>query len=42
MTTYSAEIIEQRFTAPADFNLWPQAALHTQWPGVSIHFGCFL
>lgn len=33
-TTYSAEIIEQRFTAVKDFMLWPQAALHTQWPGV--------
>jgi hypothetical protein len=34
-TTYTAEIIEQRFTAVKDFMLWPQAALHTQWPGVS-------
>lgn len=25
--------IEQRFTAPQDFKLWPQAARHTQWPG---------
>lgn len=25
--------IEQRFTAPELFNLWPQAHLHTQWPG---------
>ena len=24
---------EQRFTAPEKFNLWPQAHLHTQWPG---------
>jgi pimeloyl-ACP methyl ester carboxylesterase len=28
----SAETVEQRFTAPQDFNLWPQAHLHTQWP----------
>ncbi|KIK65696.1 hypothetical protein GYMLUDRAFT_240190 [Collybiopsis luxurians FD-317 M1] len=28
-TTY----IASRFTAPEKFNLWPQAALHTQWPG---------
>jgi pimeloyl-ACP methyl ester carboxylesterase len=28
----SAEFIEQRFTAFEDFNLWPQAHLHTQWP----------
>jgi pimeloyl-ACP methyl ester carboxylesterase len=25
--------VEQRFTAPEKFNLWPQATLHTQWPG---------
>ena len=24
---------QKRFTAPAQFNLWPQAKLHTQWPG---------
>jgi pimeloyl-ACP methyl ester carboxylesterase len=24
---------EQRFTAPEKSNLWPQAKLHTQWPG---------
>jgi pimeloyl-ACP methyl ester carboxylesterase len=24
---------QERFTAPAQFNLWPQAKLHTQWPG---------
>jgi pimeloyl-ACP methyl ester carboxylesterase len=24
---------EQRFVAPKRFNLWPQAARHTQWPG---------
>ena len=29
----STERVEERFTAPADFNLWPQARLHTQWPG---------
>jgi hypothetical protein len=33
-TTYSAEIIEERFTAVKHFNLWPQSQLHTQWPGV--------
>lgn len=27
------EIIEQRFTAMAKHKLWPQAELHTQWPG---------
>ena len=24
---------EQRFVAPERFNLWPQAKMHTQWPG---------
>ncbi|KAF2820543.1 alpha/beta-hydrolase [Ophiobolus disseminans] len=35
-STYSAEIIQQRFTAPEQYNLWPQAALHTQWPGTGV------
>lgn len=35
-STYSAEIIEQRFTAGQDFNLWPQAVNHTQWPGTGL------
>jgi pimeloyl-ACP methyl ester carboxylesterase len=25
--------LEQRFVAPERYNLWPQAHLHTQWPG---------
>src|SRR5579871_5947743 len=25
----------QRFVAPERFNLWPQAHLHTQWPGTA-------
>jgi pimeloyl-ACP methyl ester carboxylesterase len=25
--------VEQRFTAPKNRALWPQASLHTQWPG---------
>lgn len=33
LKTYSAEVIEQRFTAGQDSKLWPQARLHTQWPG---------
>lgn len=33
LTTYSAEVIQKRFTAVRDYNLWPQAHLHTQWPG---------
>jgi len=27
------ENTERRFAAPERFNLWPQARLHTQWPG---------
>jgi pimeloyl-ACP methyl ester carboxylesterase len=33
LATFPAEAIESRFTAPQDFNLWPQAKLHNQWPG---------
>jgi pimeloyl-ACP methyl ester carboxylesterase len=33
LTTFTAEAIESHFTAPEQFNLWPQAKLHTQWPG---------
>ena len=28
--------VEQQFTAPARANLWPQAKLHTQWPGLGV------
>lgn len=31
--TFTTRTIESRFTATADHNLWPQATLHTQWPG---------
>src|SRR5262245_57063804 len=27
------ERLTQRFVAPERYNLWPQAKLHTQWPG---------
>ena len=30
---FSSAQLEQRFTAHEKFNLWPQAKLHTQWPG---------
>ncbi len=33
LTRFAAHQVEQRFTAAAKFNLWPQAKLHTQWPG---------
>ena len=32
----SAESIADRFTAPENAKLWPQAALHTQWPGSGV------
>jgi pimeloyl-ACP methyl ester carboxylesterase len=28
--------VQQRFTAPEKYNLWPQAHLHTQWPGTGM------
>ncbi|PQE14007.1 fusarubin cluster-esterase protein [Rutstroemia sp. NJR-2017a BBW] len=33
LTIYPAQRIEQRFTGTQNFNIWPQASLHTQWPG---------
>lgn len=30
---FAVEQEESLFTAPEKYNLWPQAALHTQWPG---------
>src|SRR5476649_593561 len=30
---FSAAQLEQRFTSHEKHNLWPQAKLHTQWPG---------
>jgi hypothetical protein len=35
--SFSAEYIQKRMTAIKNYNLWPQAHLHSQWPGV-----CFL
>ena len=35
-STYSAEIIQQRFTAVQEYNLYPQAVNHTQWPGTGM------
>ena len=32
-TSLDLERVQQRFTAPERYNLWPQARLHTQWPG---------
>jgi pimeloyl-ACP methyl ester carboxylesterase len=33
VTNASLERLTQRFVAPERFKLWPQAHLHTQWPG---------
>ncbi len=33
MSRHSTARVEQQFTAPARAKLWPQAHLHTQWPG---------
>ncbi|KAK6840449.1 fusarubin cluster-esterase [Apiospora arundinis] len=32
-SAFAAEYVQQRFTAIKDYALWPQAALHTKWPG---------
>jgi pimeloyl-ACP methyl ester carboxylesterase len=32
----SVDRVQQRFTAPERSNLWPQAKLHTQWPGTGV------
>ena len=33
VTTAALDRLTQRFVAPEHFKLWPQAHLHTQWPG---------
>ena len=33
MVSVATSDIESLFTASQDFDLWPQASLHTQWPG---------
>lgn len=32
-STFTTRTIESRFTATREHTLWPQAILHTQWPG---------
>ena len=36
LTTATLETLERQFTAPEKFNLWPQAHMHTQWPGTGV------
>jgi pimeloyl-ACP methyl ester carboxylesterase len=33
LTQPDLENVQRRFVAPERYNLWPQARLHTQWPG---------
>jgi pimeloyl-ACP methyl ester carboxylesterase len=35
-TSVNIDMIQKRFTAMEKFNLWPQAHLHTQWPGTGM------
>jgi len=35
-TRVNLETTESRFAAPERFTLWPQARLHTQWPGTGV------
>jgi pimeloyl-ACP methyl ester carboxylesterase len=35
-STNPAETIQKRFTATKQYNLWPQAKLHNQWPGTGV------
>lgn len=35
-STYSAELLQQRFTAVQNYKLWPQSVNHTQWPGSGV------
>lgn len=35
-TRLSVARVQQQFTAPERSNLWPQAKLHTQWPGTGV------
>ena len=32
-TSSNLDFVQQRFTASENYNLWPQAHLHNQWPG---------
>ncbi len=36
LSRHSTARVEQQFTAPARAKLWPQAQLHTQWPGEGV------
>ncbi|RAL14184.1 alpha/beta hydrolase [Aspergillus homomorphus CBS 101889] len=36
LATYSTEHLQRYFSAPERYSLWPQAQLHTQWPGSGV------
>lgn len=36
LTKLDPQTTQQRFVAPERYNLWPQAHLHTQWPGQGV------
>ncbi|KAM3085376.1 hypothetical protein ACMFMG_002456 [Clarireedia jacksonii] len=36
LTIFPVQRIEERFTATQNFKIWPQASLHTQWPGTGL------
>lgn len=36
VTVVTAEKVQERFTACAQYGTWPQAKLHTQWPGTGL------
>jgi pimeloyl-ACP methyl ester carboxylesterase len=33
---FAVEQVEQLFTSPETYKLWPQSVLHTQWPGAGV------
>lgn len=35
-TTVNLDFVQKRFTAIENYNSWPQAHLHTQWPGKGV------
>ena len=36
LTAFSVATVQTYFTAPQNYDLWPQAHLHTQWPGTGV------
>jgi pimeloyl-ACP methyl ester carboxylesterase len=38
LSTFDAKTEESLFSVPEQYNLWPQAKFHTQWPGSTSGF----